>query len=140
MSNFPYKKVVIIDDSKIDHFVSNAMIRKSSFAEEVVNFNAAEAALVYLGSFAHNPDGFPEIILLDINMPAMDGFDFLDEYTKLPDTLQSRCSVIMISSSNSDEDFNRIKAYPSVCMFFNKPLTHVVLNNIHKNLEVKVLC
>lgn len=140
MNNFSYKRAVIIDDSKIDRYISEAIIKKSSFAKEVLTFNAAEAALAYLSSFINDPADFPEIILLDINMPVMDGFDFLDEYTKLPEDLQNRCHVIMISSTNSHEDFNRIKAYPSVCMFFNKPLSDAVLKNIHKNLELKILC
>ena len=137
MANYLYKKAMIIDDSKLDRFISTSAIERNQFAEEISNFNSGVEALTYLQSL-NSTDAFPEIIFLDINMPVMNGFDFLDNYMKFPADVKKRCSIVMISSTESSEDFDRIKTYPCVHMFFSKPFSEKILNSIRKNVEVNI--
>lgn len=132
MSSYLYKKAMVIDDSKLDRYICTAAIERNFFAEEISNFNSGVEALDYLKTL-DSPDAFPEIIFLDINMPVMNGFDFLDSYLKLPKQAQEHCNVVMISSSESSEDFKRLKSYPCVQMFFSKPFSNSILNTIRGN-------
>ena len=96
MKNNLYERVMIIDDSHLDQYISKKVLEKNLFAENISVFSAATSAVEHLNSLINYPNEFPEIIFLDINMPVMDGFDFVENYMKLPASLQNNCKIIML--------------------------------------------
>lgn len=122
-TNFNYNKVMVVDDAKIDRFLAEKVISKYAFAEEVISVNSGIGALEYLTSNTQDENALPDLIFLDINMPGMNGFEFLTEYKKLPEIVKRKCIIIMLSSSLHPEDKERALQSPYVCQFLNKPLT-----------------
>lgn len=128
------KKVVLIDDDQINNFVCETIIKSENFAERVVSYEWAEDALNNLKQIAEQtPAEFPDLIFLDINMPGMDGWRFLEEYRKLPETVTSRCSLFMLSSAVDREDIICAKTHAEVRDFFSKPLSPEILNLIKED-------
>jgi len=128
------KKVVLIDDDQINNFVCETIIRSENFAERVVSYEWAEDALNHLKQTAiENPEDFPELIFLDINMPGMDGWKFLDEYKNLPEAVTKKCSLLMLSSAVDREDIICAKTHAEVRDFFSKPLSPEILNLIKED-------
>ena len=128
------KKVVLIDDDQINNFVCETIIRSENFAERVVSYEWAEDALNHLKQTAiENPEDFPELIFLDINMPGMDGWKFLDEYKNLPEAVTKKCSLFMLSSAVDREDIICAKTHAEVRDFFSKPLSPEILNLIKED-------
>jgi len=118
-----YKKVMVVDDNETDLYVSEFVIKKTAFAEQIVCVESAEDALNYLVSFENQPDEIPDLIFLDINMPLMSGFDFLVEYDKLSDTIKKHCIIMMLTTSLNEQDKQKAEANKYVRSFLNKPLT-----------------
>jgi CheY-like chemotaxis protein len=127
MDSFRYKKALLIDDNEIDNFINKKLLLKTRFALDIVEKKSAASALDFLRSVANEPENMPDIIFLDIMMPVMDGFDFLDEFDKLPASLKANCRIIMLSSTESFKDLNRANSNKYVYKFLNKPLTEMVL-------------
>src|ERR1041385_658497 len=116
------KRVMVIDDSQMDRYVASYYIKKYSFAEEVILKESAKSALEYLQSFANTPENLPHYIFLDIRMPDLDGFGFLEEYGKLPEATRKNCVILMLSSSLNLEDHQRAEKNKFVNRFLEKPL------------------
>jgi len=118
-----YKKVMVIDDTEIDRYIARTNIQKYAFAEEVICKESAKTALEYLKLFCDQPDELPQLIFLDIRMPEMDGFGFLEEYAKLPDAIKKNCIIMMLTSSLNADDQEKALNNKYVNRFLNKPLS-----------------
>ena len=128
---YRYERALLIDDNDIDNFINERMITTNNFAKTVIVKTSAEAGMEYLKKQADDTGVLPEIIFLDLNMPGIDGFGFLDEYDKLPDQIKKSCKVVVLSSSISPEDINRASTNQYVLKYINKPLNEKYLSAIN---------
>ena len=119
---FVYKRVMVVDDNHIDRYIATRNIQKYRFAEEVIVKESAKSALEFLQLLSEDPEKLPQLIFLDIRMPELDGFGFLEEYEKLPESVKSNCVVMMLSTSLNPTDHERAKGNKYVKRFLNKPL------------------
>ncbi len=89
----------------------------------------ASEALEFLSNSTHNKSSLPEIILLDINMPLMDGFEFLKEFEKLDNDIKLKCKIFMLTSSNNEQDKERAFKSEYVIGYILKPLNLTNIKN-----------
>ncbi len=119
----PFQTVVLIDDDSISNFITEKLILREAFAQEVRSFVSAEKALAYFKSLIAENSTFPEIIFLDLNMPGMDGWEFIKAYKNLPGTFVAQCRLFMLSSAVDAKDIIQAKSLEEVEEFISKPLT-----------------
>ncbi|MFM2135318.1 MAG: hypothetical protein RL021_718 [Bacteroidota bacterium] len=131
MSNSRYSIVMLVDDNELDNFINKKLIETEHFAGETIVHSSAMGALDELKRRAGDVSALPDIIFLDIMMPGMDGFAFLESFESLPDSVQGKCKVIMLSTSESFKDLNRANQNRFVYKFLNKPLNNAVLQAIN---------
>lgn len=127
-----YNRVMIIDDTPTDRYIATENIKRYSFSQEVIEMDSAEEALEYLESMVNTPDDLPELIFLDIRMPEMDGFGFLERYGQLPELVQNNCIIMMLSTSLNSDDHKRAEDNRFVKRFLQKPLTRSQLAELEK--------
>lgn len=129
--SFKYGLVLLIDDNDIDNFINERMITTNHFSEKVIVKTSAEAALSYLREIQDFEEQLPRVIFLDLNMPVMDGFGFLNEFESFPEKVKKTSHIIVLSSSMSPEDINRASVNPLVKKYLNKPLNERYLDAIN---------
>lgn len=128
------KKVYLIDDDEINNFICTNILKKIDFSDEVIAFESGAEALTALKGALDSgeEDQIPEVIFLDINMPIMNGWDFLEEYLPLKQLINKDVSLFMLSSSIYQADVEKSKQYTEVLDFVTKPLNADILNEIKK--------
>ena len=123
--------VMLVDDNELDNFINKKLVEADSFAGATTIHTSAQSALDYLKNNVDNPGQIPDLIFLDIMMPEMDGFGFLEVFDKLPDAVKTKSRIVMLSTSDSFKDLNRANQNKYVKRFLNKPLNAQVLGALN---------
>lgn len=123
---------MLVDDNPHDNFFHKRTIKKVDSTTVVIEKSSGLEALEYLKSNKENEDLLPVLIFLDINMPRMNGWEFLQEYEQLDKELQSKVIIVMLTSSDNDNDVARAKAWDFLSDYITKPLTEEVFADIIK--------
>jgi CheY-like chemotaxis protein len=126
----------VIDDDSIVRRLSEILISNYNIADKTLCFENGEPALDYLNKYKDEPDRLPELILLDIRMPIVDGWSFMEEYAVLAPKLSKKVAIYIVSSSINYKDHQRAKSLKLVSGFIIKPITINVLEEIVKNVQV----
>jgi CheY-like chemotaxis protein len=113
---------LLIDDSPLDNFINYKMIKRANFADDIVISDNPVQALSLLKDGAVHPD----VIFLDIRMPVMNGFEFLQEYDKI-DIDKDHTKIYMLSSSIDPNDINKANKNKYVSKFITKSLSQEIL-------------
>ena len=120
---------IIVDDSKLDCFIAEKIIRNTGRAGEVKSFTAAKEGLDHIKSTPVSANT-RTVVLVDIQMPIMNGFDFVEAFETLPQQQRNNYTIYMLSSSINENDLNRVHNYSSIKQFLNKPLTSNMLSTL----------
>lgn len=115
--------VLLVDDDEINNFISIKLIKKALLNTEIMACLNGKYAIEQLSDIQKkDPNKLPDYILLDINMPIMNGWEFLDEYKRLNLDPLGKSKIYIISSSVFSNDINKARSYPLVKDFISKPL------------------
>ena len=123
---------IIVDDDPLNLFLTENVIAEVLGPQEVTSFTSGGAALKYLRHTLNHNKMEPVVVLLDLNMPVISGWDFLDEVVQFEDDLKNAIHIYVVSSSGDPKDKTKALFYPNVVAFINKPLTHNFIENQFK--------
>lgn len=124
----------IIDDDEIFVFLAKKAIEQTNLINLIKVFGNGLDAINFLKENIDNPASLPEIILLDLSMPIMDGWEFLEEYLLFMPKLSVKITIYIVSSSISPFDIVKSKSISAVTDFIIKPITKEKLIDIIKSL------
>jgi len=122
------KRIMLIDDNKLDNFFHKRVITKYDESLDVIEMLSANQALAYLKD--DSTEKYPDIIFLDINMPGMNGWEFLEEYKNLPEEMRGSMVVVMLTTSENPTERERAYKHALLVDFISKPLSLEILTNI----------
>ena len=113
--------IMLIDDSETDNFIHSRRINKMAAADRIVIRKHGREGLEYFKSLPEADR--PDLLFLDINMPVMDGWEFLEAYQCLPEDCRARVTIVMLTTSVGDSDHSRAQTYGVIDGKVDKPLT-----------------
>lgn len=125
-----FDKVFFIDDDPIFTFISKKLIAEKKFCKKIVEFENGKSAIEEIMELETTNQPLPEIIFLDLSMPVMNGWEFLDSFQAAPITDKNKMKIIVMSSSINALEMDMIKSYPVVTDYVVKPITPADLSKI----------
>ena len=126
----PVNCIMLVDDNKVDNFFHERVITKAKAASIIISRISGREGLDYLAVEVPAGAVRPDILFLDINMPGMNGWEFLEEYKKLDISMQAKMVVVMLSTSRNPDDIAKAQTYGALTDFKSKPLTEQMLEDV----------
>lgn len=121
--------IMLIDDDRSTNFLNEMVIAEIGCAKTVIVAQSGQEALAFLENEESNNHCYPELIFLDINMPKMDGWEFIQAYRKLELADHQTC-IVMLTSSLNPEDYERASKIAEICDYRHKPITPAMVEGI----------
>lgn len=130
-----FKSVLLVDDDEATNFLHQVYLKEWDLAEDIYTAMNGQEALDFLESNLDFRKNKPSLILLDINMPVMNGFEFMEAYAELDASMKASIVVVMLTSSIHPSDKDRAGEVKDLNSFMNKPLTKEQLESVIATLE-----
>jgi CheY-like chemotaxis protein len=131
MTDMNQKITCIIDDDEIYLFSVKKVIEVNKLSDKVLEFKNGQDALEFFTQYHNNDELLPDVIFLDINMPVMNGWEFIEEFRKIRQTISKQITVYVVSSSVDKTDVDKARALPAVHDYLTKPITASQLKSIY---------
>ncbi|BFP41273.1 response regulator [Flavobacteriaceae bacterium GF1] len=128
------KKLFLVDDDVIFKIAAEVLIKTHKLADEVVQMSNGLEAYNALIALEHSPNDLPDVMLLDINMPVMNGWELLEELKQGPEIIRNQVQIHILTSSIAPEDLNLSKTYDFIDGYITKPLTNSDIDKVKKGL------
>ncbi|MBA3663849.1 MAG: response regulator [Bacteroidetes bacterium] len=132
---YKYQAVMLIDDNDLDNFINEKIIEASHFSKKIYVNSSAKSALEFLQNLVTMGGAdllmYPKVIFIDINMPIMDGFQFIEYYKKNLEKMINAPKLVILTSSVYQEDKYKAMAISEDIIFLNKPLTKILLEKVY---------
>jgi CheY-like chemotaxis protein len=128
------KKALLVDDDSICNFLNTKMLQRLGFMNDIHTASNGREALELLSEYSERSKDFPDVILLDLNMPVMDGFAFLEAFQKLQLENINKIKIIIATSSNNPQDISRAKQM-GISRYLTKPLQEESLSKALEECE-----
>lgn len=119
----PEPLIALVDDDKVFQLIASRSIKATNFQGRILQFNNGGEAIDYLEKNADNPPEIPDVVFLDINMPVMDGWGFLEDYFHLKPRIQKSIRIYMVSSSVDPRDIARAESFDVIREYVSKPIS-----------------
>lgn len=133
----PLERLLLIDDDHVTFWLVNRLNKKLGIVGDLQHAVDGLAGLEVMQRVAAGQAPRPDVILLDVNMPRMNGFEFLEEYARMPEPVRSGVMLLMLTSSMLDRDRQRAEAHPFVSGFLDKPLTGEKLSRLAERYRLR---
>lgn len=130
-----YKVVWLIDDDGLSNYLNTSLLGIMSFAQSIVTLTTVQEALDSLALAVQGKMDMPDIIFLDMEMPGLNGWDFLETFRMHPESVKKECRIFMLSSSINEADALKAKQYKDMCDFIVKPLSQEVVKSIKASAD-----
>jgi CheY-like chemotaxis protein len=131
---YKYSHVMLIDDNELDNFINEKILEANHFANKIYVSTSAKSALEFLNNILTMGDDhagtYPQVIFVDINMPIMDGFQFIEYHKKNLEEKMKRPKIVILTSSVYHEDKQKASEISGDIVFLNKPLTQAMLDTL----------
>lgn len=128
----------IIDDDEIFQFTAQKYLELKKAAVKTTSFTNGHEAMNHLQQIVHDPDDLPDVILLDINMPIFDGWQFIKEFKRVQEALKKQVLVFLTTSSIDHADFEKAREISIIAGYIVKPLNEEKINNILEKYNSQV--